>query len=118
LLTKGAQLIKEMLVSVNDKLDDGKTVDILPCLLPELHAGRYCDVHLGPIGKLDLEWTKKQTRRIIFHSAKEQNLTFNFQKDLMSFRLRDANSSVATVKTCGKPHVFAVGTYYLDNFER
>ncbi|MBA3602688.1 MAG: hypothetical protein H0W50_03410 [Parachlamydiaceae bacterium] len=120
LLTKGAQMIKQMLAAVNNCAEDNANaaVDILPCLLPELHAGRYCDVQLGSIGKLDLEWTKKQTRRIIFHSAKEQTLTFNFQKDLKSFRLRNAVTPVASLKTCGKPIVFATGTYFLDNFER
>ncbi len=122
LLTKGAQMIKQMLVAVNicaqDDTNPNAAIDILPCLLPELHAGRYCDVQLGSIGRLDLEWTKKQTRRIIFHSAKEQTLTFNFQKDLKSFRLRSTVTPVASLKTCGKPVFFATGTYFLDNFER
>lgn len=113
LLTRGAQLIKQMLVDVR-----GGTVDILPCLIPELHAGRYCNVRLGLIGKLDLEWSKKQARRLIFHSAREQKLSFNFQKDLKSFRLRSLNSTAATVKTCGEAIDFGVGLYFLDNFKR
>lgn len=47
LLTKEAALIKRMLVDVRET-----TVNILSCLIPELHAGRYCNISLGAIGKL------------------------------------------------------------------
>lgn len=110
LLTKGAQLIKEMLITYNDT-----KIHILPHLLSELHSGRYCDVQLGSVGQLDLEWTKKQARRMIFYSAKDQTLTFNFQKDLKSFRLISGNTST---KTCGEPITFSKGTYFFDHFER
>lgn len=112
LLTKGAKLIRQMLVDVEET-----TVDILSCLMPELHAGRFCQISLGDKGCLDLEWSKKQARRLIFRSAKVQTLTFNFQKDLKSFRLRNAASASATIKTCGEPIAFASGNYFLDNFQ-
>lgn len=117
LLTQGMQLIKQMLVSVKQASSE-TVINILPCLLSELHAGRYCDINLGEIGRLDLEWSKKQARRLVFHSVKEQTLTFNFQKDLKSFRLRSNNSTNAIIKTCNESVDFAAGIYYLDNFKR
>lgn len=114
LLTKGATFIKRMLVN----LISSDTIDILPCLIPELHAGRYCNVVVGDIGTLDLEWSKKQARRMIFSSEKDQTVTFNFQKDLNSFRMRPINSQVATTKACGEAITFAKGvTYFFDNFK-
>lgn len=112
LLTKGSELIKRMLVDV-----ENVELHILPCLIPALHAGRICDVTLGEIGRLDLEWSKKQARRLIFHSAQEQTLTFKFQRDLSSFRLRKAGSATASIKTCGESIMFRAGTYFLDNFQ-
>lgn len=114
LLSKGAQLIKQMLVAVTPP----QRIDILPCLMPELHAGRLCNASLGKIGWLDLEWSKKQTRRIVFFSAENQTLSFHFQSSLKSYRLCKANSNAMMLKTCGEPVAFeASTTYFLDRFQ-
>lgn len=114
LLTKGAQLIKQMLVSVTGT----GNIAILPCLMPELHAGRLCNASLGEIGWLDLEWSKKQTRRISFFSAKKQTLSFSFQSRLKSYRFRKADAKFSSVKSCGEAVKFEADTTYIfDCFE-
>lgn len=115
LLKKGARLIKQMLVDVPQP----QRIDILPCLMSELHAGRFCNASLGNIGWLDLEWSKKQTRRIVFFSAENQTLSFHFQSSLSSYRLCKANSNVMKLKTCGDAVAFEANTtYFLDRFQR
>jgi hypothetical protein len=114
LLTKGAQLIKRMLVMTSNS----ERIDILPCLIPELHAGRFCNASLGEIGWLDLEWSKKQTRRMAFFSAKKQTLNFHFQSRLKSFRLRKAEAKGFSLQNCGDAIEFeSDSTYYLDCFK-
>lgn len=114
LLSRGAQLIKQMLVTVANS----QRVDILPCLMPELHAGRLCNASLGEIGWLDLEWSKKQARRMVFFSPKNQTLSFHFQSRLKSYRLRKADAKLPLVKKCGEEVEFeADKTYYFDCFQ-
>lgn len=113
LLTKGARLIRQMLLSKRSS----DRIDILPCLLPELHAGRLCNASLGDSGWLDLEWSKKQTRRISFYSAKRQAIAFCFQSRLKSYRLQKADGSEVALRTCGDVVEFeADTTYYFDRF--
>lgn len=114
LLTQGAKLIKNMLVCPAGE----DRIEILPCLMPELHAGRLCNASLGEIGWLDLEWSKKQTRRISFYSARKQTLNFCFQSRLKSYRFRKADAKFSYVKSCGEAIVFeADTTYFFDCFE-
>lgn len=114
LVSKGAKFIKNMLISQ----PDSQHVEILPCLIPELHAGRLCNASLGELGWLDLEWSKKQARRMIFFSAKEQSLCFHFQKRLKSYRLRKENAKVSWIRNCGEANAFEADTiYYFDQFQ-
>lgn len=114
LLTKGAQLIGRMLISMTKTNE----IEILPCVLPELHAGRFCNVECGEFGRIDLEWSKKKARRLVFHSVKDQSICFQFQKDLKSFRLQKKGSKTVSTKSCGEPFSFAANTtYFFDHFE-
>ncbi|MGZ3634244.1 MAG: hypothetical protein ACXVAJ_07960, partial [Parachlamydiaceae bacterium] len=115
LLTKGARLIEQMLIKVNSATE----VEILPCLLPELHAGRMCGFTCGEMGRFDFEWTKKKIRRLIFHSTKDQELQLHFQSDLKSFRLTREGTKITSNKNCGQVLSFvANATYFFDQFQK
>lgn len=115
LLTKGVRLIQQMLIAINSPAD----IAILPCVFPELHAGRLCNVMFDGIGKIDLEWSKKKARRMIFYSAKEQAICFHFQNELKSFRLRRDRSNLSSTKICGESLFFAANTtYFFDHFQK
>jgi hypothetical protein len=104
-----------MLIKVKSETE----VEILPCLLPELHAGRMCGFMCEEMGRFDLEWTKKKIRRLIFHSAKDQELQLHFQSGLKSFRLRREGSKISSNKTCGEVLSFvANATYFFDRFQK
>lgn len=113
LLTEGTSLIRRMLID----LLEPSHVEILPCLLPELHSGRLCGVFLSTLGTIDLEWSKKEIRRMIFRSTKRQIISFHFQHEISSFRLREATSTLSLTKTCGEAIEFAENsTYFFDHF--
>lgn len=64
-------------------LDRGR---ILPFLPPQFPAGRLIHAQT-PFGLLDLEWSKKQVRRMVLAVAQEGEVSFEF-KGVKSFRLR------------------------------
>jgi len=114
LLTEGAKLIRKMLVDHSEH-----QVSILPCLLPELHCGRMTGIALGPLGTLDLEWSKKTIRRMIFRCQKDGEVRFNFAKDSKRYRLRKGEERKGQIQECGLPVCFYAGADYLfDNFEK
>lgn len=113
-LREGAALIREMLVSFKEN-----SVEILPCLLPELHAGRFLGFSLGEKGSIDLEWSKKKIRRLIFRSLQNQTLTFKYQKSLQTYRMQMKGESHVQHLRCGDSIEFmAHQTYFFDRFEK
>lgn len=122
LLTEGAKIIKLMLLAMRQESVDAlepSHVEILPCLLPELHSGRLCGASLSTLGTIDLEWSKKEIRKMIFRSTKRQIIYFHFRSEISSFRLREASSTISIRKACGEPIAFAENsTYFFDHFQQ
>jgi hypothetical protein len=113
LLIEGMQIIRRLFVQ-----SDHQTVFVLPHLLPEFHAGRLLDVSLENLGQLSLEWTKKTIRRLIFYSSCEQSLTFQFNSNVRSYRLRQQLGHKGERLACGQSFLFEKNHYYFfDNFE-
>jgi hypothetical protein len=106
LLTQGAQLIRSLFI-----IQKGDQLEILPNC--DFHQGRMIDISCGSLGTLDIEWTKKTLRRVVFHSKVNGEITFKFPKDLKTFRLTPGKKmSVDT------PILVNEGiTYLFDNFE-
>ncbi|MBS0622764.1 MAG: hypothetical protein JSR80_07385 [Verrucomicrobia bacterium] len=59
---------------------------ILPSLPPQFPAGRLTQAKT-PFGLLDLEWSKKQIRRMVLEVGQSGEILFDF-KDVKRFRLR------------------------------
>lgn len=114
LLTKGAELIRSLFVQC-----DAHLFSILPALPSEFHSGRMTNVHCEGYGKVDLEWSKKKIRRMVFHSETSSSLNIDFQKEIKSFRLRMGNHDRGQRYSVQIPITFQAGQiYWFDNFEQ
>lgn len=117
LLKRSAEMIRSLFVRVEEK-----TILLLPHLPPEFFAGRFVHVAVLPFGELDLEWSKKTVRQMVFASTYEGVLDFDFGSSLKSFRLRKDvrdRGERQEICDCRAKLVMKKGVrYYLDRFER
>lgn len=113
LIVQGAQKIRGLFI------EQGDTISILPCLPPQFHCGRFISIDLGQAGKLDIEWSKKMIRQMIFFSAVDQQQTFTFQKMVKNFRLREFSTDQGKIVPAGESCLFKSQTvYYFDRFQK
>jgi hypothetical protein len=113
LLSEGGRLISRQFVQA-----EGRVIRILPVLAPEFHCGRMLSLSFE-YGQLDLEWTKKTIRRMIFRSRVSTVLQFSFQKNVKSFRLRSYLKEKGKRILVDEELEFREGTtYYFDNFQK
>jgi hypothetical protein len=113
LLKSGAALIRSLFIQQRDH-----TIQILPALPPEFHCGRFVDVRCDG-GMLNLEWSKKTIRRMVFRADRSGTVTFGFQSELKQFRLRRSMRDRGMVILCGSSFPVVEGeSYLLDRFER
>jgi len=114
LLSDGAKLIRSLFFSYNDCV-----VDILPALPVEFHSGRFIDLKCGTQGTLDMEWTKKAIRRVIFRANENGVIRFALSREINQFRLRLSETDRGQKLEPGTPIEIVAGkTYYLDRFEK
>lgn len=114
LLQNGACLIRRLFVDIR-----GSQVAILPFLPPELHCGRLLHVSIEQRGFVDLEWSKKTIRRMIFHSKSEGEVLFQFQPHMTQFRLRNSRQDRGQMIQCGVPIKVQPGqSYLIDKFQK
>lgn len=113
-LWKGALFIKSLFIKIEDN-----TFYILPCLLKQFHSGRLINIPCGSLGSMNLKWSKKTIKQIIFRSLHDGKVNFVFSKEIFKFRL--------TVLECKKRYSVLVGssieiksnnTYVLDCFQK
>ncbi len=114
LLKEGFHLIRSLFFSVN-----GDVIDILPLLPPEFHCGRLLHLACGDHGHLDMEWTKKAIRRMVFHATADCKLRFYFGNQLKRFRLRESEQDRGHFLATNSYLSFKQGQeYILDRFEK
>lgn len=113
-LWKGSLFIKSLFIKI-----EGNTFYILPCLLKQFHSGRLINISCGSIGFIDLKWSKKTIKQVVFRSLHDGEVNFIFSKEIFKFRL--------TVLDCKKKYSVLVGspieiksnnTYVLDCFQK
>ncbi len=66
---------------------------ILPCLPPQLHAGRLIGVQLTDL-RVDMEWTKKQIRRITLYPLRDGELTLIVNPFFKTCRINGARALI------------------------
>jgi hypothetical protein len=103
LLTQGASLIRSLFFQEEEKI-----LKLLPCLLPDFHAGRCVEMRTAAGERLDFEWTKKQMRRLIFYPVQEKELHFKFSKEFKRCRVR------ASLKEKGHLHTLKEGSLSIE----
>lgn len=114
LLSTSRQTIRKLFVQLEEN-----RVDILPTLPVEFHCGKFIQIKLGDYGELDIEWTKKTIRRLVFRCRKDAELQFLFQNHLKRFRSRITGSNQYSKVDCGETLEFVSGkTYLFDNFQK
>lgn len=117
LLTEGAALIRLLFVDSCDAI-----IHVLPALPPEFHCGRLQTACSE--GKLDIEWSKKLVRRMVFTASSQATLQFLFPKEQKRFRLTHGKSSsgrpcFSESISCGSPITVEAGSlYFFDRFEK
>lgn len=112
LLTEGAKIISKLFVQIRDH-----GIEILPLLPPEFHCGRMLSVSCGELGEVDIEWSKKTIRRMVFRSEVCRTIPFGFQKGLKSYRLRFSEKDKGKRVNVGEAIACESGKiYFLDNF--
>jgi len=82
LLTEGAKAIRSLFVRFQKD-----EICILAHLPPEFHCGRFLQIKCLDLGLLDLEWSKKCVRRMIFHSHMDKEIHFQFPEKIERYRL-------------------------------
>ena len=114
LLTLGAKIIEQLFLS----FDEG-AIHVLPHLPPQFFSGRFIDVPCGDLGKVNLEWSKKQARRMMLIPEREELVRLALQSKLKTFRLRNEENQSGAVFTNGAEVSLERGKrILLDRFEK
>ena len=114
LVGEGARLIRNLLIQ-----EEKGSLEILPCLPKEVHAGRFTNVILSDSVVADIEWSKKLIRRMILRPKNDQEITLKFQSSIDSFRLRAGWRGRGTFHRAGGVLSLRANTLYiLDRFQK
>lgn len=98
---------------INTKDDE---LSILPCLLTDLHHGRVLNFQT-PFGVIDLEWSKKLLKKVIFKPSKDVSLKLVLQSSIKNFRLREGKNEKGQIFNNEDVGTFQNGKIYLlDKF--
>jgi hypothetical protein len=115
LLQEGAEIIRRLFIDIQSD-----HVSILPALPPEFHCGRWLHISLPRRGLLDMEWSKKTIRRVIFHATDEgqqREAMFRFPSGVKSFRLRCGPQDRGQRLQINTSFSYEAGQqYFLDSF--
>lgn len=112
LLQEGARLIRSLFIE-----EEGIKISILPSLPVEFHQGRFTSISLLN-GSLDIEWTKKFLRKMIFHAKKPGEYQFAFGKEVKKCRLRKNEKDQGIIWKAGEKVIVEENSKrYFDHFE-
>ncbi len=115
LLTQLRSLIRQMFLDFHSD-----QLDILPCVPPSLHCGRLLGVELpNHIGQVDLEWSKKQIRRMVINVKTDHTITLEPGQRIGRCRLHTMPEGYVTpLENAPFSLILQAGKcYYLDRFE-
>jgi hypothetical protein len=114
LLSEGSRMIRSLFF---EEKEEG--LYLLPCLPPAFHSGRFLGVKTSKGDRIDLEWSKKQVRRVVVSVGENHQMRLYFPKAIKQYRLRKTLSCKGTLITCGEAITCQPGdTLYLDCFQK
>ncbi len=106
ILSEGAKRILSLFVR------EEKELFLLPDVPKEFHCGRLLDAPFS-IGRISLEWSKKQLKKVLIVPDRDAEIKLQFPKELKSVRFQKSRVSLPLVLQCK-----ANETIQLDRFER
>jgi hypothetical protein len=112
LLVQGYKCIRELLVSIQNGV-----IHLLKFLPASFHSGRAANLSV-PGAMLDIEWSKKQIKTVIFTVFDKQTFLFSFQKDLKTFRLKRNSEKKQEYVSCSEELHLEPGIYTFDQFRK
>ena len=112
LLYQGYLCIRQLLVCVKEQ-----TIHILNYLPASFHSGRAINFSL-PGAMLDIDWSKKQLKKMTLTVFEKQTFLFSFQKDLKTFRLKGNSEKKGAYLPCSKALSLEPGMYTFDQFRK
>lgn len=114
LLTEGRELIRRLFIN-----QQGDQLSVLPLLPAEFHSGRFVNVDCGEYGTLDMEWSKKLIRRLIFTAYCNATIHPSFSKEIKRYRLRQGLNEKGLFQQNDSPLRIEKGVkYFFDCFEK
>lgn len=114
LLQKGAQLIRSLFVQWSEDI-----IKILPALPIPFHCGRYINIDCGTVCSLDVEWSKKQLRRMILRPHETKTILLELPKSIHSYRIRKNFKDKEKIENPKNTLQITSGeTLWLDNFKK
>ncbi len=114
LVREGASFIKSLFIKIENNI-----FYIFPCLLQQFHSGRFINISCGSLGSIDLKWSKKMIKKIIFRSYQEGIINFLFPKKIVKFRLTNLESKEKKILlTSSFIEIKSKTTYVLDCFQK
>ena len=113
LLTEGAGLIRSLFFQQKDD-----EIALLPCMPPELHAGRLVNIHASDMFTCDIEWSKKSLRRVVIRPLKNISITLRLQKSIKTYRVRTSPRAKGETVAAKDSLILERGKpLFLDHFE-
>ncbi|MEC7839575.1 MAG: hypothetical protein VX777_06015 [Chlamydiota bacterium] len=115
LLSAGSSLIRSLFFLENSS----EELSILPSLPPEFPSGRLIGLQVSDGSVIDIEWSKKTLRRMVFYARSSEKKSFVFQPKIKSYRLRMSQEKKESQRfKVGDALEFEAGCkYYFDNFQ-
>jgi len=106
ILHEGARQIERLFF-----YEEGEELHLLPNLPKELHAGRFIHLSTEAGDSIDLEWSKKQLKKVVIRAKQTRKIHLRLQSKIRRFRVsKNPHKS-------GEPIQLQAGeTLYLDRF--
>ncbi len=97
--------------------EEGNTIHLLPNLPKELHAGRFVHLTTSKGDDIDIEWSKKELKKVILRPGKDRSIQLALQSRLRAFRLRTGlRQKGEECRHCQSLTLEKGKTLYLDRF--
>jgi hypothetical protein len=111
LIHEGARQIEDLFFQENEDV-----WHILPSLPKEFHAGKFVHLVTELGDEIDLEWSKKQIKKMIIRPRSTRVVHFKLKGGLKSFRLRKSSRQKGSTSSLTL-HLQEGQTLYLDRFK-
>lgn len=114
-------LLKELGLQIRSLFfrQEENTLFILEKLLQPFHCGRMIHIQCNHLGTMDLEWSKKRIKKVIFYPKKSGEITLFPPKEIKSYRVRYSRNDKGKIISSGDSlQIEESKILFLDQFEK